>query len=133
MSEPRWLPEVAVKAIHAELIAEHGGESGILNAAQLSSTLAKPKNLFAYGDSPTLFDLAASYGYGFIKNHCFVGGNKQVAVAVIDVFLQLNGYELIAEEQEVALYFFQLAGSLSSSEKDQRELAVWIEENSKQI
>lgn len=133
MSDPRWLPEVAVKAIHAELIAEHGGESGILNAAQFSSTLAKPKNLFAYGDAPTLFDLAASYGYGFVKNHCFVDGNKRVAVAVMDVFLQLNGYELIAEEQEVALYFFQLAGSLSSPEKDQRELAVWIEENSNQI
>jgi death on curing protein len=130
MSDFRWVPEAAVKAIQAELIAEHGGEPGVLNAGQLSATLARPQNLFAYGDSPTLFDLAASYGYGLVKNHCFVDGNKRVAVAIVDVFLQLNGYELMAEEPDVVLYFLRLAGSLNSSEEDEKELARWIEENS---
>jgi death on curing protein len=133
MIDFRWVPEAAVKAIQAELIVEHGGAPGVLNAGQLSATLARPQNLLAYGDSPTLFDLAASYGYGLIKNHCFLDGNKRVAVAVVDVFLQLNGYELIAEEADVVFYFLRLAASLDSSEKDEMELAGWIEENSVKI
>jgi death on curing protein len=104
-----------------------------LNAGQLSATLARPQNLLAYGDSPTLFDLAASYGYGLIKNHCFLDGNKRVAVAIVDVFLQLNGYELIAAEPEVVLCFLQLAGSVNLAEEDEAELAIWIEKNSRQI
>lgn len=130
MTDPNWIPEAAVKVMHAELIAEYGGESGILNLGQLSSTLARPKNLFAYGAAPTLFELAAAYGYGFAKNHCFVDGNKRIAVAVIDVFLQLNGYELVAEEAEVVLFMLGLAASLKTSEADQAELATWIETNS---
>ncbi|HEY9631750.1 MAG TPA: type II toxin-antitoxin system death-on-curing family toxin [Coleofasciculaceae cyanobacterium] len=130
MTDPVWVSEAAVKAMQAELIAEHGGDSGILNLGQLSSTLARPKNLFAYGTAPTLFELAAAYGYGLAKNHCFVDGNKRIATVVIDVFLQLNGHELIAEEAEVVLLMLGLAASLKIPEEDQAELAIWIESNS---
>jgi death-on-curing protein len=116
--------------MHGELIAEHGGEAGILNAGALSSTLAKPRNLFAYGDDPTIFDLAAVSGYGFVKNHCFVGGNKRVALAAVDVFLRLNGYQLVASEPEAALTFLNLAASLAPAEEEgQQQLARWIEAN----
>ena len=130
MNEPVWVSLEMVKAIHPQLIAEHGGESGILNAGQLSSTLARPQNLYAYGDSPTLFELAASYGYGFVKNHCFVDGNKRIAAVVIDVFLQLTGFELVADEPDLVVCMRELADSLRTSEEDQAELAAWIEKNS---
>lgn len=133
MIEPRWISEKVVRALHAKLICEHGGEPGVLNLGQLLSTVAKPRNLFAYGDNPTLFELAAAYGYGFVKNHCFVDGNKRVAVVAIDVFLQLNGYELIAEESEVVLFIQELAASLNPSEKDQEGLALWIKKHSNQV
>lgn len=133
MSEFQWISEDAVRAIHGVLISEHGGESGVLNSGQLSSTLARPQNLLAYGSSPTVFDLAASYGYGFVKNHCFVDGNKRLAVSAIDVFLQMNGHELIAEETDVVFYMLQLAASLKTPEEDQAALAAWIAENSKPL
>lgn len=132
-SDFQWIPESAVLAIQSELIAEHGGESGLLNSGHLSSTLARPMNLLAYGDSPTLFELAACYGYGFAKNHCFVDGNKRLAVSAIDVFLRLNEYELVAEETEVVLYMLQLADSLRTSEEDQADLAIWIQKNSRTL
>lgn len=130
MKEPHWVPEAAVRAIHDELIAEHGGKSGILNAGQLLSTLAKPQNLFNYSSDPSLFDLAAAYGYGLIKNHCFVDGNKRVTVAIIGVFLRLNNYKLIAPETDVVIYICRLAASLKTPEEDQADLAKWIQANS---
>lgn len=130
MKEPRWIPENAVKAIQSELIAEHGGTPGILNLGQISSTLARPQNVFAYSDNPSLFKLAASYGYGFVKNHCFVDGNKRIAAAAIDVFLLMNGYELVAEEVDVVYTMRQLASSLKTPEEDLEGLTDWIERNS---
>jgi death on curing protein len=129
MNEPRWIPENSIPFMHDALIREHGGSYGILDAGLLASTLAKPKNLFCYGQSVTLFDLAAAYGYGFVKNHCFVDGNKRVALVVVDVFLQLNGFELIADEATAASFFLDLAARSGSSETEQARLAQWIAVN----
>lgn len=71
----------------------------------LSASLARPQHLFAYSDSASLFDLAAAYAFGLAKNHAFVDGNKRIALAVIDVFLRLNGYELVAAVQQIQQQF----------------------------
>lgn len=93
----------------------------------LGATLARPQHLASYGDpSPSLYDLAACYGFGFARNHCFTDGNKRMALVAIDVFLQLNGYELLAEEPEAAVVMRQVA----SGELSERELAAWIERRS---
>lgn len=116
--------------MHDALIREHGGSYGILDAGLLASTLAKPKNLFHYGQDITVFDLAAAYGYGFVKNHCFVDGNKRVALTAVDVFLQLNGFELVADEAEAAAFFLDLAASPADSpEAEQENLSKWIAAN----
>ena len=104
MKEPYWMPESAVIAIQEELIAEQGGVAGIRDSELLSTSLARPKHLFAYSDSATLFDLAAVYVYGLAKNYAFIDGNKRIALVVIDVFLRLNGYELVASEAEAVIH-----------------------------
>jgi death on curing protein len=130
VTEPKWIPEDAIRLIHDALIREHGGSYGVLDAGLLSSTLAKPKNLFHYGQGVTLFDLAAAYGYGFAKNHGFVDGNKRVALTAVDVFLQLNGLELMADEADAAAFFLDLAASRSDSpEVEQAKLSQWISAN----
>lgn len=61
------MPEAAVSAIHEELIAEHGGKSGLRDSGLLSASLARPRHLFSYSENATLFDdLAAAYGYGMV-------------------------------------------------------------------
>lgn len=127
--EPSWLSEKAVKAIHQALIARTGGSDGILSENQLSSTLHRPKNTHFYEKDASVFRLAADYGYGFIKNHCFVDGNKRVALASVDVFLRKNGYTLTASEVEAATFFWDLSKTLETQDEAIERLTSWIANN----
>ncbi len=124
---PRWIPKSAIIAIHGELLVEHGGLSGSVNNDLLESTLARPWQIQTYGEPPPdIFQLATSYGFGFAKNHCFNDGNKRVSLVAIDVFLVLNGYELVAEETD-AVFIIE---SLASGDVSEEELSLWIKDNS---
>jgi len=123
MNEPIWLAREIVTTIQGEMIAEHGGLSGVRDEGLLESALARPINLIAYGE-PSLFELAAAYGFGLAKNHPFLDGNKRIALASIDVFLQLNGYELAATEVEAVAVIRDLA----AGDFNEGELARWIED-----
>ncbi len=127
MNEPFWISENIAKVIHADQIAQHGGSPGIRDENLLSASLARPQHLFAYGE-PTLFDLAAAYGYGLAKNHPFIDGNKRVAFAVMATFLEVNGYSLDVPEMDVVVMMERLA----TDEESQDSLAKWLEENSVQ-
>lgn len=124
MSEPVWLTRALVEAIQDQLITEHGGSHGIRDEGLLESALARAPNQFAYG-SPTLAALAAAYAVGLGRNHAFIDGNKRVALAAADVFLQLNGYELVAPEAEAVVMTRELAAGKCSED----EYAAWIAEH----
>lgn len=127
---PVWIPEAAIRAMHAELMREHGGLSGKVKADVLASTLARPKQLNHYGNPPpSLSQLAAAYGFGLSRNHCFSDGNKRIALATIDVFLQINGYELTAPEPEAVITMLALA----AGEIDESALSDWIEQHSQPL
>jgi death on curing protein len=119
MKSPVWVPARAVAAMQLELIAEHGGLAGPI--AGLEAALARPRQQFSYAmPPPSLERLAAAYGYALARNHCFPDGNKRMALAVIDVFLQLNGRELLAEEVDAANTM------LASGDLTEEQLADWI-------
>jgi death on curing protein len=133
MIEPHWLDDRDVWAIHGEILAESGGEIGILDRDALESTLNKPKNLYHYSDGRSLYPLAAAYGYGLVKNHCFVDGNKRVALITVYTFLAINGIELIASEVDAASFFLDLAASLETQGEAMGRLTNWLEINSEPI
>lgn len=118
-----WLLEETVIAIHHRQIAEHGGGEGLRDEGLLSSALARPRNLFAYGEPlPDLAALAAAYAYGIARDHPFLDGNKRTALVAARTFLILNGVNLEAGQDEKFLTFQHLAeGSLTED-----ELADWI-------
>ena len=122
----RWVPEAAVRAMHAELIAEHGGRAGIRDQGLLSSALARPRNRRVYGASTTLFELAAGYGVGILRNHPFIDGNKRLALMVMYVFLEINAYCLAASEVDAADKMLRLA----AGELKEGDLARWLKANS---
>ena len=122
MAEPIWIIESIVKVIHDDQIAAHGGSYGISNIGLLSSALARPRNLYGYGQA-NLFQLAAAYKYGIVKNHAFVDGNKRTAFQVIFVFLRVNGIYLDVPEPEVVLTMQNLA----AGEMSEEELAKWLQ------
>jgi len=86
VKEPEWLLREVVLAVHEQLLARFGGLPGVRDDGLLDSALAKPPSLFTYSN-PSLFELAASYGYGIIQNHPFVDGNKRTGFLAAVTFL----------------------------------------------
>ncbi len=123
---PEWLNASDVRHFHRELIEEFGGLHGIRDEGALESTLVRPINLIGYEPEMPIHELAASYGFGFAKNHVFNDGNKRISLTVINVFLILNGMQLVAEEVEAVCVIKDVA----TGEIDEAGLAAWILENS---
>jgi death-on-curing protein len=122
MDEPIWIDKPEVLIAHSMQLAEHGGSQGIRDETLLDSALAKPRNVFAYGDSVTLPRLAASYAFGIARNHAFVDGNKRTALVISEGFLRVNGMRIIAPPEEKYFTFLHLAeGSLTED-----ELTAWL-------
>ena len=121
----RWLLDGVVIAIHDEQIALHGGITGIRDEGLLSSALARPKQKANYGDS-SVFDLAAAYAYGIIRNHPFVDGNKRTGFLVAYVFLNINGWELRSGEVEAVNAVIDLA----AGEMDETGFSTWLKNKS---
>ena len=121
----RWLLDEVVIAIHDEQIAVHGGSPGIRDSGLLSSALARPKHKANYGD-PSVFDLAAAYAYGIIRNHPFVDGNKRTGFLVAYVFLHINGWELRSKEVETVNAVLDLA----AGEMDEPFFSEWLKSKS---
>lgn len=92
MSRPLVHPTVeAVKAIHAEVLAAHGGSPGLRDVALLESAVAAP--LATMMGMPMFTDpveIAAAYLFYLCRNHAFADGNKRVALATCLVFLNEN-------------------------------------------
>ena len=101
MKEPSWLDRTFLETIHAALVREHGGQLGIRDSSLVDSALARPRNKWEYEPESDLADLAAAYGFGLVKNHGFLDGNKRIAFMAIYVFLAINGRELKVSETEV--------------------------------
>ena len=89
--EWKYLTAEAVQAIHAEVLAAHGGGAGLRDFALLESAVAAPQA--TWGGEPIMDDpleIAAAYLFYLCRSHPFVDGNKRVALAACLAFLHLN-------------------------------------------
>jgi death on curing protein len=110
----RWLTAQAITAIHEELIGRYGGVACVRSAGLLESAAARPQHMAAYRQKLTVAALAAAHGWGLLRNHPFVDGNKRIALAAMVVFLDLNGRELTCSEaEETAMILRAAAGEIS--------------------
>lgn len=118
-----WIEKALVLMLHDRQIAEHGGSAGVRDEGVLESALARPQQLFAYGDPPPgLAALAASLAHDIAKNHAFVDGNKRSAIVSCETFIELNGAELEASDAEIYPAILGLAeGRISET-----EFAEWL-------
>jgi death-on-curing protein len=118
-----WIEKAFAPAIHDRQLSEHGGSSGVRDENLLDSALARPQQLYAYGDpAPDLADLAASLAFGLARNHPFVDGNKRTAHVCYRVFLALNGVTLIASDEDK--YVMTLA--LAEGTLPEADFAAWL-------
>jgi death-on-curing protein len=121
---PVWLLRVAVLATHERLLSEFGGASGIRDEGLLLSALARPESLRAYGQ-PTVFEMAAAYAFGIVKNHPFIDGNKRTGFTAAIIFLELNGETFAASEADATIQTLALA----AGDLDESGYAAWLRAN----
>jgi death-on-curing protein len=121
VSEPVWIDSADCHAFHAAILAQFGGLEGVRDEGLLDSALGRPRQMFAYG-SPTLFDLAAAYAFGIVKNHPFLDGNKRAGFMAAALFLEANGEVFSAPEEEVVA----LTVALAAGTTDEAGYAAWL-------
>ncbi len=110
----------AVKAIHIEVLAAHGGSVGLRDEALLESAVAAPQaTMMGEPMFKSTVEMAAAYLFYLCRNHPFMDGNKRTALATCLVFLSENGLlpdeSLDPDEWEA----FTLAVASSQIDRDQ--------------
>lgn len=110
----------AVLAIHAEVLAAHGGSPGLRSRELLESAVAAPQaTMMGVPKISELIEIAAAYLFYLCSNHPFVDGNKRVALATCLVFLSENGLlknESLEADDWENLTLAVAAGALSRDE-----------------
>ena len=117
-----WVLDSVALAIHEAQLAEHGGLPGLRDEGLFLSAMARPQNLAAYGNRPDAADLAAAYAFGLARNHAFLDGNKRTAFVVMELFLNLNGWALKAEDAEC----ISTMEAVAAGELAEKRLAAWL-------
>jgi death-on-curing protein len=116
-----WLDPAVLRAVHDEQLAEHGGAAGVRDEGLFESALARPQHMAAYGQ-PSVAELAAAYGWGLARNHPFIDGNKRTAFVAVELFLQLNGHELVADDAACVMTMLAVA----AGDLPEADFAAWI-------
>lgn len=120
----RYVALSEVLALHRAVLAASGGADGLRDLGLLESALAQPRASFGGLDlHPPLAAKAAALAFSLTLNHPFVDGNKRVAHAVMEVFLLLNGHEIVATVDEQERLMLDLAAGSVTRE----QLTTWLE------
>ncbi len=102
--------------LHAQNIEEFGGMHGLRDQGALESALMSAENRTHY-EQAGLAVCAATYAFHLTQAHAFIDGNKRIAAAVAELFLQINGARLqIVNPEIIELFLGIAAGSVTRDE-----------------
>ena len=120
------LSKEQILMLHTQLIEQTGGSDGVRDYNLLESALETPFQSFG-GDElyPTIQAKAARLGYGPIKNHSMVDGNKRIGTHAMLVFLALNGIELKYTQKEL----YEMILDVAAGTQDYEDLLQWVLEH----
>ena len=122
----RKISKAQVLLVHERLLKQSGGSTGIRDEGLLESALAAPYQEFAgISNYPTIEEKAARLGFGIIKNHPFIDGNKRTGAHIMLLLLCINGINLDYTQEELIEIILQVASGESSFE----DLRNWIEKH----
>lgn len=120
------LSKEQILMLHSALIKETGGSAGVRDYNLLESAVENPFQSFDGEELyPTIQAKAARLGYGLIKNHCMLDGNKRIGTHAMLVLLALNGIELKYTQKELYETILQVADGSITYE----ELLKWVLEH----
>ena len=119
----KLLTKEHILTLHKALIEEYGGTPELRDEGLLASAISTPFQTFGGADLyPTIVDKACRLGYGLIKNHPFVDGNKRIGTHAMLVFLEINNVSVEYEDEELIETILGVAAGDVSVE----ELYSWI-------
>ncbi len=117
------LSKEQILMLHTQLIEETGGSDGVRDYNLLESALETPFQSFEGIELyPTIQAKAARLGYGLIKNHSMVDGNKRIGTHAMLVFLALNGIELTYTQKEL----YETILDVAAGELGYEDLLEWV-------
>ena len=127
MRTTQYLTPEQILFLHSRLIAETGGSHGILELGLLLSALGRPQGTFDGKDLyPDLFLKTAALMDSLVRNHPFVDGNKRTAITSAALFLRINGFRLVVENDEIIRFALACAKSQLSLD----EMRDWFSQHS---
>ncbi|PYG84258.1 death-on-curing protein [Ruminiclostridium sufflavum DSM 19573] len=126
-----YLTSEHVFFIYNDALNNFGGEIGLYidTSDKIESILSQQLPIFGYDKYPSVFQKAAMLLYFFVKSHCFVDGNKRVAIQSAIVFLCLNGYEDCLDDLEGYTMTIEVAlSNILENERDEyiNYIANWL-------
>lgn len=123
-AEPKWLTLEDIVDAHSRQLRVFGGAPGIRDHGALESALGRPINKWRY-EGAELAELAAAYGFGIVRNHPFMDGNKRAGFMAMLAFLILNEVDFAPDPVEATAVTLALA----AGEIDESGLTRWIRDN----
>lgn len=122
----RVLSKQQILLLHSALISESSGSDGIRDNGLLDSALNTPFQTFTGQDLyPTVLKKAARLGFGLIRNHPFIDGNKRIGTHAMLVFLEINNISLSYEDEELIATIL----SVAAGELDDDGLLDWMQKH----
>ena len=120
----RYLALGDILELYRRIMEETGGAIGIRDLNGLQSALAQPRMTFEGKDLyPSVAAKAAALGFSLVLNHPILDGNKRLGHAAMELFLLMNGQEILAsvdQQQEVIL-------GVAKGEMRRAEFLNWLE------
>lgn len=118
------LSKQQILMLHSALLAQTGGLDGIRDEGLLDSALNTPFQTFAEQDLyPTTLEKAARLGFGLIRNHPFLDGNKRIGTHAMLVFLDINSITLAYRDDDLISAIL----SVASDTMDYAGLLRWLQ------
>jgi death-on-curing protein len=122
--EITWLDPETVKGLNS--VALYEGEPHAL-IADLEGPLNRPRGHYHFGDTSSLYELAALYAEALVEAHAFQDGNKRTAFLAIRAFLRANGldFDYGPYDEEAA----ELMTGIATGEVERNDVVEWIRRN----
>ena len=124
--EPVFLTFAEIIEIHDYQSSRFGGAAGVRDIELLKSAIGMPSATFG-GEflHPSVIEMAAAYLYHLVENHPFVDGNKRVGAMAALIFLDMNGFEFDASDED----FTAMVLKVASGEMMKSEISLFLRQH----
>lgn len=123
---PSYLTLDEVLYIHAVLLKAFGGAEGVRDLGLVESALLRPQTGY-YAD---VIEEAAALWESMAMNHGFIDGNKRVAYACVELYLQLNGVDIAASNDELEVFIY---GHLEAGTFRKDVIETWLHQHTEPL